>query len=91
MLPDADDFPARLAETFVGVLVPGDVPRELLCPPSTVPLWHRPVEGTHVPEAPVDEDGDLNASEDHVRAPARQSRQWVVHAEAQAPPMEFST
>src|SRR4051794_34201928 len=43
------------------------------------------MDRARVPEAPVDEDSDVSATEHHARPPARQSWQRRIHPVAEAP------
>jgi hypothetical protein len=59
VLPDADDFPSLLAKLAVDASVAGYVVLSFFIPKLPVGLRAGVALGTAVPEAPVDEDGDL--------------------------------
>lgn len=85
VLPDAQDGPAFGFEGCCDALVSGDVGVELGDPVVAVGLGHVAVLGAHVPEAAVDEHGDLGLGEDDVgvRADVAGADQQVL-AEPQA-------
>lgn len=66
MLPDPDNCPAGVGQCLVGAAVASHVRVELLLPPGAVGLWHRAVLWAAMPEASVDEHGDLRPYEDDV-------------------------
>ncbi len=59
MLPDADDFPSLPAELAGDAFIAGHVVLKLFIPESSVGFRPRVALGATVPEASVDEDGDL--------------------------------
>lgn len=75
----------------VGLTIPLHVACELGCPPCSIAGRRCLVFGAPVPEAPVDEDGNLRTGEQDVRAAPRHSRQGVVDAVSEPQSMEFAT
>ncbi len=63
MLPDADDFPSLPAKLAVHAPVAGHIVFALFVPEFPVGFGTRVALGAAVPEASVDEDGDLFAGE----------------------------
>ena len=59
MLPDADDFPSPAPERAVHAAVAGHVGLAFAVPEGAVGFRAGVALGTAVPEATVDEDGDL--------------------------------
>lgn len=59
VLPDADDFPALASELAVHAAIPGHVVLALFIPELPICFRARVTLGAAVPEASVDEDGDL--------------------------------
>ena len=85
MFPDSYDFPARLAESFVGVGVAAAVARDLVVPESGCgALGWTVVLGASMPEAAVQEYRDLRLGEDYVSGPAYVGDRPDVNPVAQA-------
>ena len=59
MLPDADDFPSLLPELAVDAFVPGYVVLTLFIPEGAVGFGAGKALGAAMPEASVDENGEL--------------------------------
>lgn len=66
VFPHSDGEPAGLGEFVVGVLVSALVRFDLVAPEIGVVLGPSAVDGTAVPEAAIDVDGDLGLAEDEV-------------------------
>lgn len=75
VLPDPDYGPSRCAELGLVEAITLDVSSDLRAPISGIGFWARSVLRTSVPEAAIDEDGNLLATEDDV-GPAAQALQW---------------
>ena len=58
VLPDSYDGPAGGRQSVIVAAVASDVAIELDLPVVAVRAWARPMLGTPVPKAPIDEDGD---------------------------------
>lgn len=56
MLPDPDDFPSAILESFVRIGVPGSIRLDLFSPPSRIVLRGRSMFWAAVPETAVYED-----------------------------------
>jgi len=59
VLPDADDVPSALAELAGDAFIAGDVIFALFVPELPICLRAGVALGTAMPEASIDEDGDL--------------------------------
>jgi hypothetical protein len=68
VLSEAQDGPAEVAERRVVLAIALDIAPELLLPEGTIRGGQGRVLGALVPEAAIDEDGDLLAGERDVRA-----------------------
>jgi hypothetical protein len=77
-LPDADDFPSMPAELAVHAFVAGHVVFSFLIPKLPVGFGAGVALGAAVPEASVDEDGELLLGEGKVGL----SRQWKMPSPA---------
>jgi len=84
MLPDANHSPSSLDEQLVGVGVPLAIVSDLVGPERRVRLRDRVMFWTAVPEAAVDEHGDLRAREYEVRPSVQSRDRTVVDAISQA-------
>jgi hypothetical protein len=67
MLPDPNNFPPRLRESFLGVGVALAHTSYLFAPPSVVRTRYRPVKGAAMPKTPIYENRDAGAGENDVR------------------------
>src|SRR4051812_1227298 len=83
VLPNAKHDPPEPSEGCIRLRVAPAVRRDLVAPPSRVGFRLNAVLRTAVPEAAIDEDGDLGGGKDNVGAPPRQSRNCLIDAEAQ--------
>ena len=64
MFPNPNDKPTGLAEPAICIGITSAVPFNLVGPIPLVCVWHtRPVLGAAVPEAAIDEHGDLRRAE----------------------------
>lgn len=88
MLPEPQRQPASCDERTVRTLVPLLVRQKLRTPPLAVVLGHRSVNRTTVPEAPVDEDGNLRRPEHDVGTKSL-IREWLsIDPEPKTPAMK---
>lgn len=88
MLPDANDPPARPLQCRVMAPVAFDVGVELPEPPLSIRLGDRPVLGTSVPKAAVNEDGDPFRHKDDVRPHSGDAFDGAVDTETKPQPMQ---
>ena len=91
VFPYSDDSPALPCETFVGRLIPGDVPGDLLDPIILVRRWHPTMGRAPVPEATVDEDRQTLTLEGQIRHdwPAFRKLDLLTEPEASATGMQL--
>jgi hypothetical protein len=78
VLPEAQHLPAMLLKVSNRSRVALAVLDELLRPPGAVGSRHLAVIGAAVPEAPVDEDGNLLAREGDVDRTTWEVRNWIL-------------
>lgn len=90
VLPEAENRPAGLDETLIGVTIPLHVPAQFLNPPLRPHLRTRSMNGAVVPEAAVDEHCQSGTREDDVRPSSRNARQRMIDPEPQPTPMELT-
>ena len=88
VLPDADDGPANLSKTLVGVAIPLTIGLNFFAPEGGVALRLRCMLGTSVPEAAIDEHSNTGGSENDVDAPAAVRKDGSVDAEPESTRME---
>lgn len=89
MLPDPDHGPSGCAELSLVETITFDVSSDLRAPISGIGSWTRSVLRTSVPEAAIDEDSNLLATEDDV-GPAVQALQWSsIDSIPEATPMQL--
>src|SRR5690606_24786145 len=79
VLPETYDGPPERTEVGVGLAVPRDVAVQLLPPPCTARDRMGGVLWTPMPEAAVDEDGQLGPGEHDVGSSARHAWDGHVH------------
>ena len=92
MLPDPDHRPARVLKNNISLTIPLDVSCKLGQPVVLVALRVGCVLGTAMPEAAVDEDGDLLPREHDVGAPASvSSERREIDTVAETLPMQQGT
>ncbi len=91
MLPDTYNRPTELAEYSIRVTVTLDVGLKLRRPPVGIALHRDEVLGAAVPEAAIDEDGNLRSGERDVDRAAGESGHSVANPVPEAPCMEFAT
>ena len=89
VFPETEHDPPGIAELLVRLAISCDVPQELRLPPLAVGVWDVPVLGTHVPEAPVHEDGHARRPEDDVHSLAPVAEHSTVHAVPKAASMKL--
>jgi hypothetical protein len=68
VLPDSHDLPALTSQCSISQTIPLDVPPQLGSPVPLVPCGLATVHRADMPEATIDEDGDLTPGKDDVRA-----------------------
>lgn len=88
MLPHPNYDPSQISQTLLCTTVPRDIRFELGSPPVCVCLGRDSVDGATVPEATVDEYGDLGTGEDDV-GPAGNGRH--VNAVTETHAMQFTS
>ncbi len=71
MFPDAENCPSMGNQVLVDLCVSVDVRRQLRLPPFPVLLRQRAVSRTLMPETPVDENGNPETRERHIRSGSR--------------------
>lgn len=82
VFPDADDEPAGLGQSFVGVSIASHVSIELLRPPLCVSFGRGFVLGAAVPKAAIDEHRNFGGAEDDVGASPHPGQHAPVNTEA---------
>ena len=77
MLPDSNNRPTSAGQQSVRLGISFNVASELGLPPIAIGGWHAAVLGAAMPEAAIDENGDLAPREHNVglAAKARQRRE----------------
>lgn len=92
MLPDSYRFPPGATEPLVGVTVAFPVPLDLLGPvPGVGPMLTGSVLGASVPEAPIDEDGNLGSRKHDIGLAPKAWQGTSVHKVAKSPAMQLTT
>jgi hypothetical protein len=88
VFPDPNHGPAVPGETLVGLVIPFDIPRELLRPPRRICAREGRVLWARMPEAPVHEHRQAFLREHDVRPPASVEAEWLLHPEAESAAVE---
>ncbi|GAA3623518.1 hypothetical protein GCM10022223_45620 [Kineosporia mesophila] len=89
MFPDAYDDPTGRGEEVVRLLIASDVLSQLRCPVPLVAGGFTPMDRTDMPEAAVNEDGDLGPGEDDVgTSPTARKIKTKIFAETVASSMQ---
>lgn len=83
MRPEPEHRPAERSQTVVCVHVPSLIRFDLLPPKRRVLLWPCGVLWTAMPEAAINEDGDLSTRERHVGHAPRLLQHFIVDPIAQ--------
>lgn len=91
VLPYSYNRPAEVAQHSISVTVTLDVGPKFRRPPVGVAVHRDEVLGAAVPEAAIDEDGNLRAGKGDVDRAARESGHSVANPIPKAPCMEFAT
>lgn len=90
MFPNTDHPPTNCPEDQVSLPISANVGGQLFMPPLAVCVWEGAMVGTAVPEAPVDEHGDLTARERDVGSAARHTWERPLDPVAEASSIKFS-
>lgn len=88
MFPDPDHIPTDVLEVSNRLLISLDIPFEFDGPPFCVVCRASGMYGAAVPEAPVDEHGQLTPGEKDIGTPPRKPGQRSVDSEAVAPSVQ---
>ena len=84
VLPEPQHLPASFSELFIDSAIPSHVPIELVLPPFAIVLRNGAVLRTAVPEATVDEDGNLRGAEYDVWSTAHSRQDLSVDTKPQS-------
>jgi hypothetical protein len=88
VLPDSDHTPSFGFQSLVGVEVTSTVGFDLFAPEIGVGFGPRAMNGTTVPKATIDEDGNVCFREGKIRPPSRSVQDWKIDSISESSSMQ---